>query len=105
MTEKINELGTFVLLEQKNIEEENTKNAIKKAKKKKKHTHKKEIFATQRSVIKNALKLHDQRDVVINAFVNQDILSRDVEEGVYYRPEELEPEFEESLAERTKMRR
>ena len=105
MTEKINELETFVLLEQKNIEEENTKNAIKKAKKKKTHTHKKEIFATQRSVIKNALKLHDQRDVVINAFVNQDILSRDVEEGVYYKPEELEPEFEESLAERTKLRR
>ena len=33
------------------------------------------------------------------------IYARDVEKDVYYKPEESKPEFEESIAERTKMRK
>ena len=40
-----------------------------------------------------------------NAFVNKDIYFGNVEKNVYYKAEESQPKFEESIAERTKMRR
>ena len=42
---------------------------------------------------------------IINAFTNKDIYSGNVEKDVHYKPEESETEFEESTAERTKIRR
>ena len=38
-------------------------------------------------------------------FVNNHIYAGDVEKDIYYQSEESKPEFEESTAERTKMRR
>ena len=47
-----------------------------------------------------------KRTIIFNAFVNKFIYSEDVEEDVHYTPEELESEsFEESIPERTKIRR
>ena len=100
MTKKINELGNFVLSEEKSINKEKSKGAIKKAKTK---TQRKEIISLQKSVMNNAIKLHDKRSVIINAFINRDIYLEDVEEDVYHW--DKEPEFEESIAERANMRR
>ena len=52
--------------------------------------------------IKNAIKLYDKRDIIINAFISKSIQSGDPEEDVYL---EEKPEYEESIAERTKRRR
>ena len=100
MIKKINELGSFVLLEEESIKKEKSRGAIKKAKTK---TQTREIISLQRSVINNAIKLHDKRKIIIDAFMNKNILPGNLEEDVYYRDEE--PKFDESIAERTKMRR
>ena len=92
---KINELGSFVLLEEESIKKEKSRGAIKKAKTK---TQTREIISLQRSVINNAIKLHDKRKIIIDAFMNKNILPGNLEEDVYYRDEE--PKFDESIAER-----
>ena len=51
------------------------------------------------------MKLYSEKTFIINAFLNKYILPGDVEKNVYYWDEELKPEFEESIAERTKIRR
>ena len=66
---------------------------------KKTKTHRKQTFATQKSVLKNAIKLYDERTDIINAFVNNHIYAGDVEKDMYYQSEGSKPEFEESTAE------
>ena len=46
------------------------------------------MFAKQKSVLRNALKLYDKRNGIINAFINEDIYSGDVGKDVYYKSEE-----------------
>ena len=76
-----------------------TKGAIKKAKTK---TQEKKILTTQRNVLNNALKLYDKRSAMIDEFINKNIYFENLEEdGHQYE----EPSYEESRAERTKMRR
>ena len=48
------------------------------------------------------MKLFDKRGDIIDAFVNKNILLGDLEEDLY---QEEKPEYEESIAERTKMKR
>ena len=93
MIKKIEELKNFGLLKV------NTNGAIKKAKTK---TQEKNILATQKSVLNNALKLYDKINIMINAFINKIIYPGDLEEDVY---QDKEPEYEESIAEKTKRRR
>ena len=76
--------------------------ATRKAKNKTQINH---IFALQKSAIKNAINMYHTKTDIINAFVNKDIYFVDVEKGVYYKSEESESKFEQSIAERTKMRR
>ena len=64
-------------------------------------TQKEEIYEAKKSY-KNAIILYDNRSAMINAFITRDILPEDVEEEVYF---EEKPEYEESIAERTKRRR
>ena len=99
MTDKID----FILLKE-DITKKKTRSTIEKAKTK---TQRKEILTVQNSFIKNELKLYDKIDTIINAFVNKDILFGYLEAEVYYIPEELESEslFDESILERTKIRR
>ena len=100
MIERIEKLKNFVLLEEKNINEKTpNRNAIRKAKTK---TQKRNAISIQKSFLKNAATLLDKRYVIIDAFENNDILSKNLEEDVYL---EKESEYEESIAERTKMRR
>ena len=97
MTEKIEELRNLALLDKKNISEENNIDAIKKTK-----TQRRKTISIQKSVINNALRLFDKRGIIIDAFENKSILSGDLEEDFYQKEE---PEYQESIAERTKMRR
>ena len=46
--------------------------------------------------------LYDNGTTMINAFITKDILPEDVEEDVY---QDEEPKYEESIAERTKMKK
>ena len=85
MIQKINELKNFTLLEEENIKKEKTKGAIKEAKT--------AIYKTQKSVINNATKLYEKRTIIIDAFMNKNIYSGDVEKDVYYSSEEFEPEL------------
>ena len=62
---------------------------------------KKKIILSQRSVANSAIKLHDKRDIIIEAFVNKDICPGDVEEDVQ---QYVKPSYEESIAD-IKMRR
>ena len=96
MITKINELENFVLLEEENNNKEKSRGAIKKVKTK---TQSRKIILSQRSVIRNAIKLYDKRDIIINAFVNKNIQPGDLEEDVYLKEK---PECEESTAERKK---
>ena len=92
---KLKELRNFILLK-----EADTTNKINKSiKKAKNKTQRKQFFAAQRSVLRNAIKLYDKRVIIIHAFIN-----KDVEKDVDYEPEKFEPEFEESIAEKIKMR-
>ena len=97
MITEINELVGFVLSEEESINKEKSRGAIKKAK-----TKRRKIISSQKSVIKNAIKLYDKRDIIINAFINENIQPRNLEEDVHLQEK---PEYEESIAERTKMRR
>ena len=94
MIKIINELGSFVLLEEGSFKKEKSRDAIKKAKRK---TQRSEIISLQRSVINNAIKLHDKINIIIVAYINKNILPGNLEEDVYYRDEE--PKYEESIAE------
>ena len=92
---KLEELRNFILLK-----EADTTNKINKSiKKAKNKTQRKQFFAAQRSVLRNAIKLYDKRVIIIHAFIN-----KDAEKDVDYEPEKFEPEFEESIAEKIKMR-
>ena len=51
------------------------------------------------------MRLYDKRTDIINAFVNKDISFENLEPDVLSDYLEYEPEFEESVVERTKMRR
>ena len=53
---KLEELKIFVLLEEKSINEQKSRGAMKKAKAK---AERRKIISSQKSVIKNAIKLHD----------------------------------------------
>ena len=101
MTEMINEQENFVSLKEKSIKKEGT---IKKAKNK---TQRNQILEAREGVIKNAIKMYDKRANIIDAFVNEDITTKNPKAKLYDDPEELESKlkFEESIAERTKMRR
>ena len=94
MIKIINELGSFVLLEEGSFKKEKSRGAIKKAKRK---TQRSEIISLQRSVINNAIRLHDKINIIIVAYINKNILFGNLEEDVYYRDEE--PKYEESIAE------
>ena len=82
MIKKIEELKHFVLLEEKRITNKNTQSIIKQEKTK---TQRIIFFAEQKSALKNALKLHDKRSDIINALINKDIYSGDVEKYVYLK--------------------
>ena len=70
MITKINELENFVLLEEESINKQKRRSAIKKVKTR---TQRRKIISSQNSVIKNAIRLYDQRDIIINAFINKNI--------------------------------
>ena len=70
---------------------EKIEGGIKKAKNK---THRIQILALQKSVIKIAIKLCDNRTIIINTFVNKQI----------YIAKRRERKFEETVAERTKLK-
>ena len=61
---KIKEVKDFILFKEKEIINKNTQ-SIKKANNK---TQRNQIFASQKSVIKNASKLYDKTTDIINAF-------------------------------------
>ena len=96
MINKIRELGEVLLLENASI--------IRKTNRK---TQGKQIFAIQKSALRNALKLYDKRTDIINAFVIRFIFSGNPEVDTFGESEKLESEspFEESKSERTKLRR
>ena len=56
---------------------------------------------------KNGIKLYDKRTDIINAFVDEDITTKNPEAKLYGDPEKQKSEikFEESVVERTEMRR
>ena len=62
MIDKIEDLRSFVLPEEENINEEKNRGAINKAKTK---TQKRKTISIQKSVLNNALKLFDKRGVII----------------------------------------
>ena len=49
--------------------------------------------------------MYDKRTIIINAFVNKHIYPGNVEKDVYYESEESEPKFQETIAERVKLKR
>ena len=75
MVAKINELGNFVLLEEKIIKNKKTEGVMKKAKNK---TQRNKIFAVQKSFLRNAIKLFGKRTIIIDTFVNKDIFLRHI---------------------------
>lgn len=83
---RIYELNDFILLEEKSIIEKKTQSVLKKAKIK---TQTKEILAVQKSVLKNASRLHHGITDIINAFVNKSIFLGNLEADVYYTSESL----------------
>ena len=97
MVDKIRELRDFVLLEEKDIDEEKSKGTIKKLK-----TQRRKTILIQKCALRNAARLFDKRGDIIDAFVNKNILPGDLEKDAY---QEEEAKYEESIAERTKMRR
>ena len=46
-----------------------------------KKTH--EIISSQKSIINNAIKLNDRRNIITDAFTSRDILPRNLEEDLY----------------------
>ena len=94
MIKKVNELTNFALSERVG---NRSKSTIKKAK----TETKKKIYEANKSILKYALKLHDGRTIMINAFAVRDIFPEDVEDAYL----EEQSKYEESTAERAKMRR
>ena len=97
--DKKRELKDFVSLEEKNINKEKDKSAIKKAKTK---MPARRTNLTQKSVLTNATRLFDRRYDIIDAFADRNISPGDLEKDVY---QEEESKYEKSIAERTKERR
>ena len=87
------------MLEQESINKEKSKGTIKKIKTK---TQGRNIISSQRSVIKIAIKLYDKRDIIINAFINKNIETGNLEKDAYLQEK---PEYDEYIAERAKIRR
>ena len=77
MTKKINKLRNFVLSEEERINNEKSRGAVKKSKTK---AQRRENISLQRSVINNVIKLHDKLNIIIDAFINKNILPGDLEE-------------------------
>ena len=96
MIKKINELSSFASSEYS--AENESRSAIKKGKT---ETQRKNIMK-QKSIMKNALMLYDNRTTVTNAFITKNIFPEDVEEDVYL---EEKPEHEESTGERLQFRK
>ena len=70
MINEIEELKDFILVEEKSIAKKNTHNIIKQKAKTK--TQRKEIFAEQKSVLRNALNMYVKRSSdIIYAIVNK----------------------------------
>ena len=90
--DKLQDLKKYVLLEEKN------KDIIRA----KANKQKERIILSQKNVIVNALKLYDKRGDIIGAFVSENILPGNLEE---YVNQKEEPEYGESIAERTKTRK
>ena len=82
------------------LEEKSNTQGIKKQKQK----HEEKIFWDTKKCYKECINAVRKRTIIFNAFVDKFIYSEDVEEDVHYTPEELES-FEESIPERTKIRR
>ena len=95
MITKIVGLKNFILSEEEKID----KGTIKKTKTK---TQERKTISIQKRFLNNALKLFDKRGDITDAFVNKNILPGNLEEDVY---QEEKPEYEESIAERAKMKR
>ena len=95
MITKILGLKDFILSEEEKID----KGTIKKTKTK---TQERKTISIQKRFLNNALKLFDKRGDITDAFVNKNILPGNLEEDVY---QEEKPEYEESIAERAKMKR
>ena len=93
MISKIDELKDFVLSEEQSI----TKDTKKKNA---------EYYGTKKC-LKNAIKLYDNRNKFINAFVNKHINSGKVEGDIFDIPKDLKLEalIEESISGRAKMGR
>ena len=102
MITNIEELKDFISLEEKKVLQIKIHKVLQRTQKQK---HKENFFLQDKSVLRNELKLYDKITYIINAFTNKDIYSGNVEKDVHYKPEESETEFEESTAERTKIRR
>ena len=96
MIYKINELKEIHLLKEKSI--------IKEGKKK---SEKKQIIMVQKGVLKNTINLYHNRTDIINAFVNKNFLSGNLEADLFDESKDSEPEppFAESISEKTKMKR
>ena len=99
MIKKVAELEKFVLSEEEIINNEKTIDVIKKAKRK---TQKGDIILAQKRILNNATKLHNERNVTIDAFINKNIYSRDLIEDVC---QEEKPKYKGSKSERLKIRK
>ena len=66
-----------MLLEEGSIENKKGKSAINKTKTK---TQRRKVISSQKSVINNALKLHNKRGINNDAFINKNILPGDLED-------------------------
>ena len=93
---KINEPGNFVLLEEESINKDKSGRFIKKAKPK---TQRRKVISSQKSLIKNAIKLYDERTTIINTLISKNIYPGNLKEYIY---QDKEPKHEESIAETTK---
>ena len=103
MISKLGELKNFILSEEKGIANKNTQNISTAIRKTKTSRQRKTIIESQISVLENEIKLHDKIIIIINAFINKNVYSADVEKDAYY--ESKEPEFEESIEERVKTKK
>ena len=101
MIKKIEDVKDFVLSEEKSI----TNKKKRKDNKSKNKDTKKKTCAEQKSVVKNALRVYDERIDIINAFINENIYSENVEKDVYYEREKSELKCEKNIAERIKRQR
>ena len=101
MPEKINNLKNVVLSEE-SITKKRNRGWHKKAKNK---TQRNQILVSQKSIVKNAIKLYDKGANTINLFVNKHIYPGEVEKDVCYSPEKSKQKFEKTIAEKIKLKR